>query len=211
MATTSPASFLSIPTSVVVKHSYLPCQSFTSQPFGQIATTRKAVLPRQSKSLPYAVLTPSARRLSTSLAASALEVAEEVEEKPPSEAELASPAGEEEDDETVVPAITLSEKALKHLTRMRSDLSSEMLLRIGVRQGGCSGYSYVMDFEERANIRGDDSIIEYEGFAMVCDPKSLLFLYGMQLDYNDALIGGGFSFTNPNASATCGCGKSFAA
>lgn len=48
-------------------------------------------------------------------------------------------------------------------------------------------------------------------FATVCDPKSLLFLYGMQLDYNDALIGGGFSFKNPNATQTCGCGKSFAA
>jgi hypothetical protein len=45
----------------------------------------------------------------------------------------------------------------------------------------------------------------------VCDPKSLLFLFGMQLDYSDALIGGGFSFSNPNASSTCGCGKSFAA
>lgn len=45
----------------------------------------------------------------------------------------------------------------------------------------------------------------------VCDPKSLLFLYGMQLDYSDALIGGGFSFKNPNATQTCGCGKSFAA
>ena len=45
----------------------------------------------------------------------------------------------------------------------------------------------------------------------VCDPKSLLYLYGMQLDYSDALIGGGFSFSNPNATSTCGCGKSFAA
>lgn len=45
----------------------------------------------------------------------------------------------------------------------------------------------------------------------VCDPKSMLFLFGMQLDYSDALIGGGFSFSNPNATQTCGCGKSFAA
>lgn len=47
-------------------------------------------------------------------------------------------------------------------------------------------------------------------FFAVCDPKSLLFLYGMQLDFSDALIGGGFSFKNPNATKTCGCGKSFA-
>lgn len=71
--------------------------------------------------------------------------------------------------------------------------------------------SYTMDFENRENARPDDSIIEYNGFVIVCDPKSLLFLYGMQLDYSDALIGGGFSFTNPNATQTCGCGKSFAA
>jgi iron-sulfur cluster assembly protein len=71
--------------------------------------------------------------------------------------------------------------------------------------------SYVMDFEERSNIREEDSLIEQDGFTMVCDPKSLLYLFGMQLDYSDALIGGGFNFQNPNASSTCGCGKSFAA
>lgn len=109
------------------------------------------------------------------------------------------------------PAITLSEKALSHLTKMRGSIEKDLLLRLGVRQGGCSGYSYLMDFEERGNVREEDSVIEYEGFSMVCDPKSLLFLYGMQLDYSDALIGGGFSFSNPNASSTCGCGKSFAA
>lgn len=60
--------------------------------------------------------------------------------------------------------------------------------------------SYTMDFENRANARPDDSTIEYQGFAIVCDPKSMLFLFGMQLDYSDALIGGGFSFSNPNAT-----------
>ena len=66
----------------------------------------------------------------------------------------------------VAPAITLSEEALEHLKRMRGEAKKNLLLRIGVRQGGCSGYSYVMDFEERANIQESDSIIEYEGFAM---------------------------------------------
>ncbi|CAM8899822.1 unnamed protein product [Rhodiola kirilowii] len=69
--------------------------------------------------------------------------------------------------------------------------------------------SYMMDFESTENTRPDDSIIEYNGFTIVCDPKSLLFIFGMQLDYSDALIGGGFSFKNPNATQTCGCGKSF--
>lgn len=112
---------------------------------------------------------------------------------------------------SVKPAITLSAKAFSHLNKMREDLNQDLCLRIGVRQGGCSGMSYAMDFEQRTNVRSDDSLIDYEGFTMVCDPKSLLYLYGMQLDYSDALIGGGFSFSNPNATSTCGCGKSFAA
>ncbi|CAN1288214.1 Iron-sulfur assembly protein IscA, chloroplastic [Linum perenne] len=109
------------------------------------------------------------------------------------------------------PAVSLTEDALKHLNRMRRDRGEDLCLRIGVKQGGCSGMSYTMDFESRDNARPDDSVIEYEGFVIVCDPKSLLFMFGMQLDYSDALIGGGFSFKNPNATQTCGCGKSFAA
>ncbi|GAQ89196.1 Iron-sulphur cluster biosynthesis family protein [Klebsormidium nitens] len=112
---------------------------------------------------------------------------------------------------TLPPAISLSEKALAHIKRMRNESGKDLTLRVGVRQGGCSGMSYVMEFEERANIREEDSLIDQEDFTMVCDPKSLLYLFGMQLDYSDALIGGGFSFQNPNASSTCGCGKSFAA
>ncbi|CAN6542312.1 unnamed protein product [Malus baccata var. baccata] len=106
---------------------------------------------------------------------------------------------------------SISDSALKHFNKMRSERGEDLCLRIGVKQGGCSGMSYTMDFESKANARPDDSIIEYNGLIMVCDPKSLLFLYGMQLDYSDALIGGGFSFKNPNATQTCGCGKSFAA
>ncbi|EFJ24760.1 hypothetical protein SELMODRAFT_173619 [Selaginella moellendorffii] len=111
----------------------------------------------------------------------------------------------------LVPAITLSDKALSHLQKLRADQKRDLCLRVGVRQGGCSGMSYIMDFEDQGNVRSDDSVMEQEGFTMVCDPKSLLYLFGMQLDYSDALIGGGFSFKNPNATSTCGCGKSFAA
>ncbi|CAI9761592.1 unnamed protein product [Fraxinus pennsylvanica] len=111
----------------------------------------------------------------------------------------------------LAPAISLTDNALKHFNKLRSERNEDLCLRIGVRQGGCSGMSYTMDFENKENARPDDSFIEYNGFAIVCDPKSLLFLYGMQLDYSDALIGGGFNFKNPNATQTCGCGKSFAA
>ncbi|KAJ9170285.1 hypothetical protein P3X46_018405 [Hevea brasiliensis] len=113
--------------------------------------------------------------------------------------------------EGIAPAISLTDNALKHLNKMRKERDEDLCLRIGVKQGGCSGMSYTMEFENRANARPDDSIIEYNGFVIVCDPKSLLFLFGMQLDYSNALIGGGFSFKNPNATQTCGCGKSFAA
>ncbi|KAJ4798096.1 Iron-sulfur assembly protein IscA [Rhynchospora pubera] len=111
---------------------------------------------------------------------------------------------------SIAPAISLSDKALNHLNKMRTEKNQDLCLRIGVKQGGCSGMSYTMELEDRSKAGPDDSLIEYNGFSIVCDPKSLLFVYGMQLDYSDALIGGGFSFQNPNATKTCGCGKSFA-
>jgi iron-sulfur cluster assembly accessory protein len=75
--------------------------------------------------------------------------------------------------------------------------------------------SYTMDFIDASAIREDDERYTYksaqgEAFAVVCDPKSLLYIYGLQLDFSSALIGGGFNFTNPNATQTCGCGSSFA-
>ena len=108
------------------------------------------------------------------------------------------------------PTLQLSENALKHLLMMREQQGNQDLcLRVGVRQGGCSGMSYMMDFENLSQIRDNDEVFEYEGFKIICDPKSLLYLYGLMLDYSNALIGGGFQFTNPNAAQTCGCGKSF--
>ncbi|XP_013593392.1 PREDICTED: iron-sulfur assembly protein IscA, chloroplastic-like [Brassica oleracea var. oleracea] len=65
------------------------------------------------------------------------------------------------------PAISLTESTLKHLNKMRAERGEDLCLRIGVKQGGCSGMSYKMDFENRANARPDDSTIEYEGFAIV--------------------------------------------
>ena len=105
--------------------------------------------------------------------------------------------------------IQLSETALTHLTKLRQEQGQDLCLRVGVRNGGCSGMSYMMDFEDPSNVREDDEVFDYNGFKIICDPKSLLYIYGLQLDYSNALIGGGFQFTNPNASQTCGCGKSF--
>jgi len=105
--------------------------------------------------------------------------------------------------------IMLSEAALRHVKLLQQNQGKELYLRVGVRQGGCSGMSYMMDFEDPNKISDKDQVFDYEGFKIVSDPKSLLYLYGLMLDYSDAMIGGGFQFTNPNATATCGCGKSF--
>jgi iron-sulfur cluster assembly protein len=108
--------------------------------------------------------------------------------------------------------ITISEKALSHLFEL---MVSEGLtpdthhLRVGVKGGGCSGLSYVMDFDDI--IEEFDEVIQLDGgLKVVIDRKSVLYLYGTELDYSDGLNGKGFQWGNPNASRTCGCGESFA-
>jgi iron-sulfur cluster assembly accessory protein len=111
--------------------------------------------------------------------------------------------------------ILITESAMKQLAVLMAQQGSDKVLRVGVRSGGCSGMSYTMDFIDAAAIASDDEAYVYEPagapcFRVVSDPKSLLYIYGMQLDFSSALIGGGFNFTNPNATQTCGCGSSFA-
>lgn len=91
------------------------------------------------------------------------------------------------------------------------DPSEPLILRMGVRNGGCSGLSYVMDFSTADAIEEDDEVDTYDEQNIQCvvDSKSLLYLYGLELDYSDELIGGGFKFFNPNAEESCGCGSSF--
>lgn len=105
--------------------------------------------------------------------------------------------------------IQLTENALKQVMFLRDRQGQDLYLRVGVRQGGCSGMSYTMDFTEPNSVGEQDDVFDYEGFKIVCDRKSLLYLYGLVLDYSNAMIGGGFQFTNPNAVQSCGCGKSF--
>jgi iron-sulfur cluster assembly protein len=105
--------------------------------------------------------------------------------------------------------IQLSQTALRQVKSLQEKQGQDLCLRVGVRQGGCSGMSYMMDFEQESQITPQDEVFDYDGFKIVCDKKSLLYLYGLMLDYSDAMIGGGFQFTNPNANQTCGCGKSF--
>ncbi|MGD1905211.1 MAG: HesB/IscA family protein [Leptolyngbyaceae cyanobacterium] len=106
--------------------------------------------------------------------------------------------------------IQMTEAAFEHVRMLKESQGGKALcLRVGVRQGGCSGMSYMMDFADPSTIGEHDEVYDYDGFKVVCDRKSLLYLYGLVLDYSNALIGGGFQFTNPNAAQTCGCGKSF--
>jgi iron-sulfur cluster assembly 1 len=118
--------------------------------------------------------------------------------------------------------ISLTPAAMLQLERLRREEGRQaVLLRMGVRAGGCSGMSYDMKFEDEANVDADDdTVLEFPApsgeagalpLRVAVDGKSLLFLFGMQVDYSDALVGGGFKFINPQATDTCGCGKSFAA
>lgn len=108
-------------------------------------------------------------------------------------------------------SIKVTEKAAAELQRL---LAGEKLppetsgLRVGVKGGGCSGYSYSMSLAERPGET--DKVFEEGGIRVFVDPKSYMFIVGTTLDYQDGLTGRGFIFTNPNATKTCGCGSSFA-
>lgn len=80
-------------------------------------------------------------------------------------------------------------------------------VRVGVKGGGCSGLMYNLEFDSKKE--DGDQLIEDNNVKIVVDKKSVLYLIGTQLDYSDGLNGKGFSFINPNASRTCGCGESF--
>lgn len=82
-------------------------------------------------------------------------------------------------------------------------------LRVGVSDGGCSGYSYKLDFDKEA--RPGDTVLEQSGIKIYVDPASAPLLQGIVIDFESGLYGGGFKFINPNATATCGCGTSFSA
>jgi iron-sulfur cluster assembly protein len=108
--------------------------------------------------------------------------------------------------------IYIKPKAMKRLRELREkEKKDSLVLRMGVRNGGCSGLSYVMDFSKEEEIQEDDAVDEYpaDNIKCVVDAKSMLYLYGLELDYSEELIGGGFKFFNPNAEEACGCGSSF--
>ncbi|GMH67008.1 hypothetical protein TrRE_jg8984 [Triparma retinervis] len=118
----------------------------------------------------------------------------------------------DEGDDRVITFRPNAVSRLKDLVEKKGGEDEGFVLRMGVRSGGCSGLSYVMDFVSAAEITEDDVVDTYDelpSLRCVVDPKSMLYLFGMELDYSDELIGGGFQFFNPNAEESCGCGKSF--
>jgi iron-sulfur cluster assembly protein len=104
--------------------------------------------------------------------------------------------------------LTLTERAQQEIRSIfERDAGADVDgLRLGVVGGGCSGLSYDMNFSQR---RSDDSVLEFDGFSVLLDPKSTIYLKGITLDFQDGLQGKGFVFSNPNATNTCGCGESF--
>lgn len=98
------------------------------------------------------------------------------------------------------------EKALKLFSESNLDPTTSFI-RVGVKGGGCSGLSYVLDFD--SEMKPGDQKFEDKGVKIVCDKKSLLYLLGTELDHSDGLNGRGFEFRNPNAERVCGCGESF--
>jgi iron-sulfur cluster assembly accessory protein len=105
--------------------------------------------------------------------------------------------------------IQLSARAVAEIKRLMAaaDFDHSKFLRIGVKGGGCSGMSYILGFDEKQPA---DQRFETAGLSYIMNPGHGIYLFGMEVDWQDGLNARGFTFTNPNASKTCGCGTSFA-
>jgi iron-sulfur cluster assembly accessory protein len=109
------------------------------------------------------------------------------------------------------PTIELTPTAVDMVrkTRAKEGLGESHALRVAVVGGGCSGFSYQLDFDDKA--QDGDVVLRYDDVTIRVDPTSAQYLKGMRIDYVNSLHGGGFKFQNPNATNTCGCGSSFSA
>lgn len=106
--------------------------------------------------------------------------------------------------------ITISKNAKEYIDQMMANeaQAAGSFVRVGVKGGGCSGLQYEMKFD--TEMGASDQVFEDKGVKLVVEMKSLLYLYGTELDYSSGLNGKGLFFNNPNASRTCACGESFA-
>tara|TARA_B100000902_G_C27156196_1_gene836299 strand:- start:615 stop:938 length:324 start_codon:yes stop_codon:yes gene_type:complete len=104
--------------------------------------------------------------------------------------------------------IKVSENAKSQAQKLMQEQNlSNAFIRVGVKGGGCSGLTYIMDFD--TELKDEDKVFEDKGIKIVVDKKSFLYLVGTELNYSGGLNGKGFEFINPNANRTCGCGESF--
>jgi len=105
--------------------------------------------------------------------------------------------------------INLTDSAVNEVRRLMAEpgFDQSRILRIGVKGGGCSGMTYVLDFDTR---KENDTIYEQDGLSYIVDNSQSIYLFGMEVDWQGGLNSRGFTFNNPNASSTCGCGTSFA-
>jgi iron-sulfur cluster assembly protein len=109
--------------------------------------------------------------------------------------------------------INLTETAAKEIRQIIKDQNlptDNTRLRVGVKGGGCSGFSYMLDLTEEPKAESDEEL-ECHGVKILVDMKSYLYLNGVEIDFKDEVMGRGFVFKNPNATSTCGCGSSFTA
>jgi iron-sulfur cluster assembly protein len=107
-------------------------------------------------------------------------------------------------------AIILTDNAIKEIKRIYEDKKldvEKVFLKIGVKGGGCHGFTYILDIVDNKNET--DEIFENDGVKVICDVKSYLYLNGTKIDFKNELMLRGFVFDNPNSTSTCGCGKSF--
>lgn len=106
------------------------------------------------------------------------------------------------------PLVAMTARATDKLKEVITKQGREDLaLRVYVTPGGCSGFSYGMTFAE--GVEEGDAVVEQDGVRIVVDPMSAMYLKGSEIDFVDALMGGGFALRNPNAVSSCGCGQSF--
>jgi iron-sulfur cluster assembly protein len=105
--------------------------------------------------------------------------------------------------------VSFTEGALREIRRLQEmdSANAGKLLRVGVKGGGCSGLSYVLGFDDKQDT---DELYEYKGLRFIMNPAHGIYLMGMEIDWQDGLNARGFTFNNPNASKSCGCGSSFA-
>jgi len=104
--------------------------------------------------------------------------------------------------------VSFTEHAINEIKRLMNEegFDATQHLRIGVKGGGCSGLSYVLGFDKQ---EAEDETYDFEGLSFIMNKSHGLYLFGMEVDWQDGLNSRGFTFTNPNASKTCGCGTSF--